>query len=116
MSESKPESNILVVSGLASVLASACCLGPLVLVSVGVGGAWVANLHVLEPYRPAFLTVALVSLFFAWKRIYRSEAECDPGEICDFPQTKHIYKIVIWAVAVMALVALTFPYLEPLFY
>ena len=112
----KSESKILATSSLAAVLASACCLGPLVLVSVGIGGAWVANLQALEPYRPAFLAVALAALFFAWRRIYRSEAECQPGEICALPQTRHIYKIIFWVVAMLALVALTFPYLAPLFY
>lgn len=116
MSERKSKSNPLVAGGVAAVLASACCLGPLVLVSVGVGGAWIASLQALEPYRPAFLGVALTSLFFAWRRIYRPETECKPGEICALPQIKHIYKIIFWVVAALALVALTFPYLAPLFY
>lgn len=116
MSGRKSESNILTTAGLAAVFASACCLGPLILVSIGMGGAWVANFHALEPYRPAFLTVALVSLFFAWRRIYRPETECKPDEICALPLIKHIHKIIFWVVAALALVALTFPYLAPLFY
>lgn len=116
MSDHKSGSNILATAGLAAVLASACCLGPLILVSIGMSGAWLANFQVLEPYRPAFLTVALVSLFFAWRRIYRPETECKPGEICALPQSRRIYKIVFRVVAALALVALTFPYLAPLFY
>lgn len=47
MSEHKRESAALAAGGLSAVLASACCLGPLVLVSLGLGGgAWVSN-----PYR-----------------------------------------------------------------
>lgn len=116
MSERKSASNILVAGGLAAVLASACCLGPLVLVSVGIGGAWMANLHALEPYRPAFLAVALASLVLAWRRIYRSQAKCKPGEICALPQTRLVYKIVFWKVVALVLVALAFPYLAPFFY
>jgi mercuric ion transport protein len=37
--------------GLAAILASTCCLGPLVLVALGFSGAWIGNLTVLEPCR-----------------------------------------------------------------
>jgi len=47
MSQDKIGTGTLAAGGLAAVLASTCCLGPLVLVSLGLGGAWVANLTVL---------------------------------------------------------------------
>jgi mercuric ion transport protein len=52
----------LFAGGLAALLASTCCLGPLVLVGVGVSGAWISNLAALEPYRPVFIAAALVAL------------------------------------------------------
>ncbi len=55
----------LFAGGLAAILASACCLGPLVLIALGFSGAWIGNLTVLEPYRPIFIGAALVALFFA---------------------------------------------------
>ncbi len=42
----------LLAGGVAALLASACCLGPLVLVVLGFSGAWIGNLTALEPYRP----------------------------------------------------------------
>src|SRR3546814_9143726 len=33
-------------------LASACCVVPLLLVMLGISGAWIANLTALEPYKP----------------------------------------------------------------
>ena len=42
----------LVGGALASIGASLCCVGPLVLVSLGIGGAWVSSLTTLEPVRP----------------------------------------------------------------
>ena len=116
MSEPKNAGGALVTGGLAAILASTCCLGPLVLITLGFSGAWIGNLTVLEPYRPFFIGAALVALFFAWRRIYRSEAECKPGEVCALPQTKRIYRITFWVVVLLVLVALTFPYLAPLFY
>jgi mercuric ion transport protein len=78
----------LAAGGLAAILASACCLGPLVLVTIGVSGAWIANLSLLEPYRPIFIGVALVALFFAGRRIFRPVEACKPGEVCAIPQVR----------------------------
>lgn len=116
MSTPKTSRVALFTGGVAAILASTCCLGPLVLITLGFSGAWIGNLTVLEPYRPYFIGAALVALFFAWRRIYRSEAECKPGEVCALPQTKRIYRIIFWIVALLVLVALIFPYLAPLFY
>ena len=44
----------LVAAILAAIGASVCCVGPLVLLALGIGGAWIGNLAALEPYRPAF--------------------------------------------------------------
>mgnify|MGYP003632310368 FL=1 len=61
MPESKPGRGSLLAGGVAALLASACCLGPLVLVVLGFSGAWIGNLTALEPYRPWFLAAALVA-------------------------------------------------------
>ena len=106
----------LLVGGLAALLASTCCLGPLVLVMLGVGGAWVGNLAALAPYRPIFLGAALVALFLAGRRIFRPAQACKPEEVCAFPKVRTTYKLVFWAVAVLVLIALGFPYVLPLFY
>jgi mercuric ion transport protein len=116
VSEGKGESVTLAAGGLAALLASACCLGPLVLVSIGLGGAWMSSLTALEPYRPYFIGAALVALFLAWRRIFRPAVECKPGEVCAQPQSKRVYRGLFWAVAALVLVALLFPYLAPLFY
>lgn len=116
MSETKTGRGALFAGGVAAILASTCCLGPLILLTLGISGAWISNLTLLEPYRPIFLGAAVVALFLAWRRIYRSEAECKPGEVCALPQTRRTYKIIFWVVALLVLIALTFPYLAPLFY
>ena len=74
MSQAKTGRLPLIGGAIAAVAASLCCIGPLVLVMLGVGGAWVANLAVLEPFRPYFLAAAVIALFFAWKKIYRAPA------------------------------------------
>lgn len=106
----------LVAGGLAAILASTCCLGPLILVMLGISGVWIGNLAVLEPYRPIFIGVALIALAFAWRRIYRPATECAPGEVCAVPQVRRTYRWIFWIVAVLVLVAFAFPYVVPYFY
>ena len=116
MSEPKGGRGALATGGVAAILASTCCLGPLVLVTLGFSGAWIGNLTALEPYRPFFIGTALVALFFAYRRIFRPAHACKPGEICAMPQARRSYKLVFWVVAAMVLVALAFPFVVPFFY
>ena len=116
MSNSKSGRVPLAAGGIAALLASACCIGPLVLVALGVSGAWMGNLTALEPYRPIFIGVALVAMFFAWRRIFRPAEQCQPGEVCAVPQVRTTYKVIFWAVTVLILAALLFPYALPLLY
>lgn len=106
----------LAAGGIAAFLASACCLGPLALVLLGFSGAWIGTLVALEPYRPIFIGVALVALFFAWRRIFRPAQECQTGDLCATPRVRMFYKAVFWVVSALVLLALAFPYLLPMFY
>lgn len=110
------ETSSLALGGLAAILASTCCLGPLVLVMLGVSGAWIGNLTRLEPYRPFFLGAALIALFFAWRRIFRPTHACEPRELCAIARIRTTYKVIFWCVATLVLIALGFPYVAPLFY
>ncbi len=108
--------SVLVAGGLAAFLASACCLGPLVLILLGFSGAWISNLALLEPYRPIFIVIALLALCLAGRRLYRPARACTPGEVCAVPRVRILYKVAFWTVVTLALVALAFPYVLPLFY
>lgn len=106
----------LLTASIAAFLASACCLGPLVLIVLGFSGAWIGNLALLEPYRPAFIGVALAALGFAALRIYRPVQDCRPGEICGLPRVRTAYKAAFWIVVALVLVSLGFPFVMPFFY
>ena len=116
MSEPKNGRGALATGGVAAILASTCCLGPLVLISLGFSGAWIGNLTVLEPYRPIFIGAALVALFFAYRRIFRPVQACKPGEVCAIPQVRGSYKLMFWIVVALVLVALAFPFVVLFFY
>jgi mercuric ion transport protein len=116
MPESKPGRGSLLAGGVAALLASACCLGPLVLVVLGFSGAWIGNLTALEPYRPWFLAAALVAMVFAWRQLYRPARACEPGDVCAAPRVHGAYKAAFWFVALLIAIAAVFPYVLPLFY
>ena len=76
--DAKPPS---LVGALAAITASLCCVVPLVLLTLGVGGAWVASLSVFEPLRPIFIAIALVMLILAWRKLYLP-ACCTADKVC----------------------------------
>ena len=106
----------LYAGGLAAILASTCCLGPLVLLMLGFSGAWIGNLTALEPYRPYFVVIAVVALLFAYRQIFRPAVACKPGEVCAVPQVRTTYKALFGLVGLLILIAVSFPYVAPLFY
>jgi mercuric ion transport protein len=116
MSQAIKGRGALVAGGLAAILASTCCLGPLVLLMLGVSGAWIGNLTALEPYRPIFIGAALVALFFASRHIFRPAVACTPGEVCAVPQVQTTYKALFGIVVALVLIAVSFPFVAPFFY
>lgn len=106
----------IVGSIAAAVAASACCVGPLVLMMLGLGGAWVGNLAALDAYRPAFLALGAVFLFLAYRKIYRRSAACETDAVCAKPQVARSSKILFILAAALILLAFAFPYFAPLFY
>ena len=106
----------LLAGGIAALLASTCCLGPLVLITLGFSGAWISKLTVLEPYQPIFIGAALTALFFAGKRVWRPAVQCGPHEVCALPPVKRAYQLLFVVVCALVLLALVFPLIAPRFY
>ena len=106
----------LFAAGLSAILASSCCLGPLLLISLGFSGAWIGNLTAMEPYRPIFIIAALLAITAAGRNIWRPAKTCLPNDVCALPRVQYSYKILFWVVASLILIALGFPYFAPLFY
>ncbi len=104
------ETSSLATGTVAAILASACCAGPLLLVSLGLGGAWLSNLAALEPYRWLFVGAGAAALAFAWPKIFRPAAACAPGEVCAAPQVNRAYRFAFWTVAALVVIAAVFPY------
>jgi mercuric ion transport protein len=94
----------------AAVAASVCCIGPLLLALLGLGGG--ALLLKLEPYRPYFLAATGLILAGAFSVTYRRAPaeDCKPGTACANPASRRGQKIVLWIVTGIVLLLATFPY------
>jgi mercuric ion transport protein len=110
-------SNALLVGGIfAAIGASICCVGPLVLLALGVGGAWIGSLTALEPYRPFFIGLTLLFLAFAFYRLYLARAACSPESACANPRTLKRQRLAFWIVTALVLGLIAVPWFAPLFY
>jgi mercuric ion transport protein len=101
---------------LASIGASACCIGPLLLVSAGIGGAWIGNLTAMEPYRPVFIALVLVFLGLAFRQLYFVKQSCDSESNCSAGRTRNAQRVIFWIAAPLVLGVVAVPWLMPLLY
>lgn len=106
----------MIAGVLAGIGASLCCVGPLVLLSLGFGGAWLADLTALEPARPVFLILTLLFIGLAFRQLYVVPKTCEPGQPCPDRVAITRQRLIFWMVTVPLLGLLTFPWMAPLFY
>ncbi len=111
-----PEGVSLLAAGVAAILASTCCLGPLLLLMLGISGAWIGMLALLEPYRPYFIGLSFIALVLSWRRIWRPVRACASGESCAAPRMKWTYRVLYVVVVGLLLVAVSFSWIAPWFY
>lgn len=102
---------------LGAFLASACCVGPLVLLTLGISGAWIGNLTALEPYKSIFAVIALGFIAAGFRQVYfRKPTVCEPGSYCARPASARITKTALWASFILVVAALTIDWWAPLLY
>jgi len=106
----------LIAGVLAAISASVCCVGPLVLLALGIGGSWISSLTAMEPYRPVFIGMTLLFLWMAFRKLYLVPQVCTPGTPCADPSTRQRQRLTFWIVAVLLLALLVLPRFALLFY
>ena len=112
----RKENGFLIAGILSAIGASICCIGPLVLLALGISGAWIGSLTALEPYRPIFIGLTLLFLGFAFYRLYLVRPSCSPESACATPRTLRRQRVAFWIVAVLVLSLIAVPWIAPLFY
>jgi mercuric ion transport protein len=113
-----PRNGLLATGAIVgAILASACCVVPLLLVMLGISGAWISNLTALGPFKPYFaaVTLGLIGLGF-WRVYFQPKPACVEGSYCARPQSALITKSALWIGAAITLLAITINWWAPLFY
>lgn len=94
---------------VAAFLASACCIGPLLLALVGLGGAGL--LVKLEPYRPYFTAFTLAALGAGFWLTYRKPKVVEGDACgCEHPTSNRLGRILLWVVTILVIGFWSFPY------
>ncbi len=103
-------------SVIAAVLASSCCVGPLVLITLGASGAWIGRLTALKAYQPLFVMLTIAFLGYGFWYVYGKPKRACDDKSCETPRSKRIVKTALWAATVLVVVAVTTEFWAPLFY
>jgi mercuric ion transport protein len=106
---------LLAVGGLFGALtASSCCILPVVLFSLGIGGAWIANFTQLAPYQPIFIAATVVFLSAGYWLVYRASRQaCAVDQTCARPLPNRLVMAVLVAATIIAIVAFGFDFAAP---
>ncbi len=119
MSEQETSSSNTSWLGIGAILsaigASLCCVGPLLLLSLGIGGAWMSTLTSMESVRPFFLILTLIFIGLGYRKLYLIPENCKEGEACASPEVKQKQRMIFWIGSGLILLLLAFPWYAPFF-
>lgn len=100
---------------LGAIAASSCCIVPLILFSLGIGGAWIGNLTALAPYKPLFVAGTAGFLGYGFYLIYwKPQRACADGAACARPIPSRLIQLALWIATVLVIAAFAFDYVAPL--
>ena len=104
-------SGLTVAGAVASgLLASVCCIGPLLLAALGIGGAEL--LARFESYRPAFTAATFALLGVGFWLAYRKPKVIEGDACgCEYPKANRLGRALLWIAAAVAIVFWSAPYI-----
>jgi mercuric ion transport protein len=96
----------------AAFLASLCCIGPILFVTLGIGAGLASQ---FEPLRPVFIVLTMGLLALGFYSVYGrrpavdADASCSVENSCAAPRNRTRDKVILWIAAAVVLIVLTFP-------
>lgn len=105
-----PENTSMLVGAASAIGASACCVLPFALASVGIGGAWLAHIRALERFFPVFVGIAVVAFAYGFYQTHVKRPVCEAGSACAEPKTQGRQKVIFWSAFAFAIVLIGFPF------
>lgn len=100
-----------------ALLASTCCVLPLLLVILGVGGSWISNLSELNVFQPYFIGFASLCLGTGFWQVYiKPRKSCETGSYCAAPGSNIFIKSILWGATLLVALNATINIWAPYFY
>ena len=99
-----------VIGGL---LASACCVLPLALFSLGIGGAWIGQLTALAPYKPWFWAAGALFVAAGFVSAWRGRRACRINGGCPPPRWQRVTQALLGFAAVLLMLVAVWPWILP---
>lgn len=96
----------------AALLASSCCIGPVLFAILGLGAFGAGSL--LERFRPIFIVLTFLILGIAFYLTYRKRTISCADGLCEVHGVSKWNKLTLWAITIFALTFLTFPEWSPI--
>jgi mercuric ion transport protein len=96
--------------GLAMI---ACCIAPLALFLLGVGGTWIVALTGLGAYKGWIATGTLGLLGLGLYLSYRRPRACLPGTACETGRPRRLVRGALWVGSALAAMSLAFQLIAP---
>jgi mercuric ion transport protein len=105
----------LALAGLIGALAaSSCCILPVLLFSLGISGAWIANFTQLAPYQPIFVAATVALLGTGYWLVYRSSrCACVGDQACARQLSRRVVMIALVAATIIVIAAFAFDFVAP---
>ena len=101
---------------IGAVLASSCCIAPLLLLTLGISGAWMGNLTALAPYQNYFIVATLLFLAAGfWYVYWKPKKACEDGTYCASPTSDRVIKFALWFATALVALAIGVNYILPYF-
>ncbi|WP_331374838.1 mercuric transporter MerT family protein [Sinorhizobium chiapasense] len=107
---------LIAAGGILGALgASSCCIVPLILFSLGIGGAWVGNLTALAPYKPFFVAGTTGVLGYGYYLVYwKPRPACADDAACTRAKPSRFVQAALWLATVLVIAAFAFDFVAPL--
>ena len=93
-----------------SFLASLCCIGPLLVIALGVGGTGATYVTFFAPYRPYIIVLVVLSLGYSFYKLYIKPPSYEVDATCISPKMCFIQRGIFWIIAILSVLLLAFPW------
>lgn len=98
---------------IGALLASACCVLPLVLFSLGIGGAWIGQLTALAPYQPWFWAAGALFVAGGLVSVWRGHRACRVDGSRGPSRIRRVAHVGLWLAAALLVVSALWPFIVP---